>query len=137
MDSSTSAPLDRSISNRSVPVYILLLSCFIEIQVLNASRVDYDRMPHSGVSDHGLYCLPMSLLWNIRHKWVKQDPQTKTITTVERNTQGDEKRKKMSLDISNSRPSKSPDMYISTTNLLSCDLTNLNAGVSAYFLTRL
>ena len=28
-------------------------------------------MPHSTVSDLGLHCLPMSLLWDARLKWVK------------------------------------------------------------------
>ena len=28
-------------------------------------------MPHSAASDLGLHCLPMSLLWDARLKWVK------------------------------------------------------------------
>ena len=43
-----------------------LLPCFIEIPVLNANSVDPDH-----TSDMGLHCLPMSLLWGARHKWVK------------------------------------------------------------------
>ena len=28
-------------------------------------------MLHSAASDLGLHCLPLSLLWDARHKWVK------------------------------------------------------------------
>ena len=35
-----------------------------------ANSVDPDQMPHSAASDLGLHCLPMSLLWDARHKWV-------------------------------------------------------------------
>ena len=45
----------------------LLLSCFLEISELKANNVDSDQMPHSDV---GLRCLPKSLFWNARHKWV-------------------------------------------------------------------
>ena len=38
--------------------------------VINVNSVDPDQMPHSVVSDLGLYCLPMSHLWTARHKWV-------------------------------------------------------------------
>ena len=47
----------------------LLLPCFITIPVLNVNSVE----PHSAASDLGLHCLPMSLLWDARHKWVKLD----------------------------------------------------------------
>ena len=36
--------------------------------VFNANSVDSDQMPRSAASDLGLHCLPMSLLWNTRHK---------------------------------------------------------------------
>ena len=49
----------------------LLLPSFREIPVLNENSVDPDQMPHSAASDLGLRCLPMSLLWDARHKWVK------------------------------------------------------------------
>ena len=48
-----------------------LLPCFVEISELYANNVDPDQMPHSVESDLGLHCLPMSLLWDARHKWVK------------------------------------------------------------------
>ena len=37
---------------------------------LNANSVDPDQMPHSATSDLGLHCLPISHLWDTRHKWV-------------------------------------------------------------------
>ena len=39
----------------------------MEIPVFNASTVDPE---HSAASDLALYCLPMSLLWDARLKWV-------------------------------------------------------------------
>ena len=71
MDSSTEL-LDRSISYiRGVWLVFLLLSCFVEMSELNTNSVDPDQLPHSAASDLGLYCLPMSLLWDARHKSVK------------------------------------------------------------------
>ena len=49
---------------------LLLLPCFTEIPVLNVNSVDPDHMPCSVVSYLGLHCLPKSLLWDARHKWV-------------------------------------------------------------------
>ena len=43
--------------------WFLLLSCFVEISELNANSID--------PSDLGLHCLPVSLLWDTRLKWVK------------------------------------------------------------------
>ena len=40
--------------------------------VFNANIVDPDQTPHSAASDLGLHCLPMSVLWNAMHKWVKE-----------------------------------------------------------------
>ena len=42
--------------------------------VINANSVDPDQTPHSAASDLGLHCLPMSHLWDARHKWVNYDP---------------------------------------------------------------
>ena len=50
--------------------FFLLLPCFTYIHAFNANSVDPDQMPHSAASDLGLYCLPMSLLWDARHKSV-------------------------------------------------------------------
>ena len=41
---------------------------FIEIPIINANSVDPDQMPHT---DLGLHCLSVSLLWDVRHNWVK------------------------------------------------------------------
>ena len=38
---------------------------------LNANSVNPDQTPRSAASDLGLHCLPMSLLWDVRLKWVK------------------------------------------------------------------
>ena len=42
---------------------VIILLWFTEIPVLNANSVDPDQTPLSAVSDLGLYCLPISLLW--------------------------------------------------------------------------
>ena len=39
--------------------------------VLNANSMEPDQTPRSAASDLGLHCLPMSHLWDVRHKWVK------------------------------------------------------------------
>ena len=52
--------------------FFLLLPCFIEMLVFNANSVDTDQTPHSAASDLGRHCLPTSLLWDARHKWVKR-----------------------------------------------------------------
>ena len=49
---------------------VVLLTCSIEIPLLNANSVDPDQTPRSVESDLGLHCLPMSLIWDIWHKWV-------------------------------------------------------------------
>ena len=51
---------------------LVLLSCFVERSALNANSVDPDQTPRSAASDLDLHCLPMSHLWDARHKWVKQ-----------------------------------------------------------------
>ena len=37
---------------------------------LNANSVEPDQMPGSVASDMFLHCLPVSLLWDARLKWV-------------------------------------------------------------------
>ena len=51
-----------------VSYYFLLLPCFTEITVFNANREDPDQTPRSVPSDLDLRCLPMSHLWDARHK---------------------------------------------------------------------
>ena len=53
------------------PGLFLPLSHFVEISELNANCVDPDQTPRSAASDQGLHRLPMSLLWDARHNWVK------------------------------------------------------------------
>ena len=43
---------------------------FIEIPAVNANSVDPDHTPHPAASDQDLNGLPMSILWDARHKWV-------------------------------------------------------------------
>ena len=38
---------------------------------INATSVDPDQTSRFAASDQGLHCLPMSLLWDAKHKWVK------------------------------------------------------------------
>ena len=52
--------------------YFLIIPCFIEIPVFDANSVDPDQTPRSAASDPGLHCLPTSLLWDDRLKWVKE-----------------------------------------------------------------
>ena len=58
--------LDRYISISGVSGQFLFLTFFIESPVFNANSVDPDQTP----PDLGLYCLPVSLLWEARDKWV-------------------------------------------------------------------
>ena len=45
--------------------FVFIIVMLVEISELNANCVDPDQ-----TSDLGLYCLPMSLLWDARLKWV-------------------------------------------------------------------
>ena len=47
---------------------ILLLSVIIKIPTPNADSVYLDQTPRFVASDLSLQCLPMSLLWDARHK---------------------------------------------------------------------
>ena len=47
--------------------------CFQEIPIFNAKSVDPDQTPQNAASDPGLYYLPVSLLWDARHKWVNSE----------------------------------------------------------------
>ena len=38
--------------------------------VLNANSVDPDQTPRSAASDRDVHCLPMSILRDVRHKYV-------------------------------------------------------------------
>ena len=62
--------LDQSISSLR-GVWSVFIAIFIGKPVINANSVDPDQTLHSATSDLGLHCLPMSHLWDARHKWVK------------------------------------------------------------------
>ena len=62
----------KNLSKRGVWL-VLLLPCFIQDPALNANSEDPDQMPHPAAFDLGLHCLSMNLLWDARHKWVKQN----------------------------------------------------------------
>ena len=47
---------------------MLSLLHLTEIRVFNANSVYPDQTPQNAASDLGLYCLPMGLSWNARHK---------------------------------------------------------------------
>ena len=67
--------LDRSRSNwKGVWLFLLLLlQCLIEIPVLRANSVDpSSNAAFRSATDQGLHCLPISLLWDTRHKWVNE-----------------------------------------------------------------
>ena len=49
---------------------LLLLPYFINISVFNTNSVDPDQTPRSVASDLGLHCLPVSILWDAKYKWV-------------------------------------------------------------------
>ena len=44
---------------------------FCRNSLLIANSVDPDQTPRSAASNLGLHCVPMSLLWDARLKWVK------------------------------------------------------------------
>ena len=52
-------------------ISFLLLSYFVAFSELNANSIGPDQTPQSAASDLGLHCLPVSLLWDARLKWVK------------------------------------------------------------------
>ena len=55
----------------------LLLFCIIIYwsDFCTLYSVDLDQTLRFAASDLGLYCLPLSLLWNVRHKWVYSTPE--------------------------------------------------------------
>ena len=73
MDFSDPRPWTGPFPTEWVSDYSLLLHVqyCIEISVFNANSVEPDQTPHSAAPDLVLHCLPMSLLWDARHTWVK------------------------------------------------------------------
>ena len=65
--------LDRSISSIRGVWLVNLLPCFKEMHVFNANNVYLDQTPLNAASDVGIHCLPVSILWATRHKWIKKE----------------------------------------------------------------
>ena len=61
--------LDGSIPKRMGVWLISIITMFYRIPVFDANSEDPDQTPRSAASDLGRHCLPMSLLWDARHKW--------------------------------------------------------------------
>ena len=76
--------LDRSIPYKKGAWLVFIISCFVEISVLNGNSVDPDQTPRSAASDLDLHCLPMSLLWDARLKWEVKPKSTYLILIVSR-----------------------------------------------------
>ena len=72
MDSSTSNLWACPFQIEGVSGYFLLKPCLSETPVFNANSVDSDQKPRSAVSDLDLHCLPVSLLWGARYRWVNR-----------------------------------------------------------------
>ena len=66
-DPSSNHTLQPQISSVTL-MSLLKITCFIEIPVFNANSVVPDQTPHDAASDLGLHYLPMSLLWDAKHK---------------------------------------------------------------------
>ena len=71
VDSATSTLWTGYFPTEGVSGWFLVSLCFIEIPVFNANIVDPNQTLRSVASDLGLYCLPMSLVWDTRHNWIK------------------------------------------------------------------
>ena len=70
MDSSTFTPRTIHYKYKRCLVSLYYFPCFIKSPVFNANSVDPDQTPRSAASDLGLHCLPVSLLWEGRRKWL-------------------------------------------------------------------
>ena len=82
MESSTLTLWTGPFPVKGVAGWFLLLPWFTEILVLKANSVDPDQTPQNTASDQGLHCLPMSLLWDDRLKWVKEESIPSGYTTL-------------------------------------------------------
>ena len=57
--------------NRRDVWLVIIITMFLEISVVNANCINPDQTPRSAASDLGQHCLPMSVLWDTRHKLLK------------------------------------------------------------------
>ena len=55
------------------------------IPVFNTNAADRDQTPRSVVSDLGLHCLPMFLIWDARYKLVKRSCTNKHFDIIRHN----------------------------------------------------
>ena len=71
----------------------LLLPFFIKKKksVFNANSVNPDQTPRSAASNLDLHYLPMSLLWDVRHKWVNSHVLNLPIIAIRFLAQGSDK----------------------------------------------
>ena len=69
--------LDRSISYMRAVWLVFIMFC--RNFKLNANSVDPDQTQRSVASYLSLHCLPMSLLWDTRLKWVNRSPDYTSI----------------------------------------------------------
>ena len=63
--------LDQFSSNIRSVWLVFIVTMFYSNSWFSANSVDPDQTPCSVASNLGLDCLPMPLLWDTRHKWVK------------------------------------------------------------------
>ena len=54
----------------SLAYFIIII--YYRIPVSKANSIDPDQTLRSAASGLGLYCLPMSFLWDARHKWINK-----------------------------------------------------------------
>ena len=67
MDSSA---LDRSVSNGIGVWLVFNITTIYRNSFIKLISVDPDQTPRSAASDLVLRCLPMSILWDAKKKWV-------------------------------------------------------------------
>ena len=49
---------------------VFIFTMFYETPVFNTNSIESNQTTHSVASDLDLHCLPLSLLWDARLKWV-------------------------------------------------------------------
>ena len=61
------------LNRRVFVLFFIIIMFFVEILAFNANSKDPVQTLRIAVSDLSLHCLPVSLLWDTRHKWVKAE----------------------------------------------------------------
>ena len=67
---------------------VFIITCFIDIPVVNANSVDPDQAPHSEVSDLGLHYLPVTLFGVYRLKCFTNVPTFFTRSHLQKGVPG-------------------------------------------------